>query len=291
MRRTYLASGALLMAVLALSGIGTSTAAARCAMSTEDVGNYKNISASGDCIEHSIFRIQLLVIVDNFNEASLGGGVDCAEEAETGTGFSTNSCTGEQAEGSGKWIKVDAASWKVNGAALTGTAALAKTAEVTEAWKLTASGTNVECAGKALSATSEVIEAPNKGSVSSLIFSECKASEPCSIAGTEVKTVPLVSETEGGEGAEGAKFILKPKTKTILATIDFLGSTCALLGVQPVTGKATTLLPNGFLEKTLQEISTNIPSSSGELKVGSSAAELKFKALLKLETGKLWSFN
>lgn len=285
--------GLLFCVVFVINGIAASTASARCAMSTEDVGNYKDISTSGECIEPSIFRIQLWVIVDSLNEASLGGGVDCAQESETGKGYATNGCTGEQTEGSGKWIKVSAPGWNVNGVGLTGTAALASTAESTEAAKLHFSSITVECKGKNLNVVSPEIEAPNKGAATSLTFNECKATEgPCELVGTQIGTLPLITETTREESFQGVKTILKPKTKSTFATISFAGSSCALASeVQPIAGKVTAILPNGYTERTSQEILANVTKASEELKVGSSVAELKDKALLKLASGKPWSFS
>ena len=99
-------AGAALAAAFALSGVAASTATARCAMSTQSVGNFEDISADGDCINESIIRTKLYIIVDAF-ESSLGNYVYCAEASGTAKGYSSDACTGEEHEGSGEWVKID----------------------------------------------------------------------------------------------------------------------------------------------------------------------------------------
>lgn len=184
------------------------------------------------------------------------------------------------------------AQWMVKGTTLTGseTKALATTAAVDEHGKLKAAGVTIECNGNTLNGTGPMIEASGeKGSATSLTFNECSANSNCTVA-TTIATVPLVADTPIIEGNKDISTIFLPKTKTIFATIKFNGAECALLGTQPVAGKAKINAPTGAAENTLQEIQAEVQEASGELKVGSSAAELKGAALLKLTTNEPWSF-
>ncbi len=172
------------------------------------------------------------------------------------------------------------ANWFVEGTQLTGTQALATTAAVDESFKLKAAGVTITCTGKNFEGVSPQIEAPESATATSLVFKECASSEACTVTKT-IGTVPVrASVTEGASPA--VKAVFSPKTKTIFATIKYNGAECPLLGVQPVTGKATALLPTGEEDNVLQEVAPNIAEASGELKLGSSAAELKGAALLEL---------
>lgn len=184
------------------------------------------------------------------------------------------------------------AEWMLNGVNVTGTQKLATTAAVDENGLLKAAGVTIECTGKNLEGTNPQIEVPNKGSASALIFTECESITPtCKLNTKTIGTVPLtatVALVAGSAKEDLATFL--PKTKTIFATIKYEGAECALLGTQPVSGKALVKGPTGQEEKTLQEIVANVSEETGELKVGSSPAELKGAALLKLASGNKWSY-
>lgn len=182
-----------------------------------------------------------------------------------------------------------AASWKVNGALLTNTAALATTANVTESGQLKFSTVTVECVGKNLEGVTPQIAHSDSGSASSLKFTSCTATGGnCALVGTTISTVPVTALAQTVSSTVLAVF--KPKTKTVFATLEFSGASCAFSSeVQPVTGTALVTAPTGGAENTLQEIVAN--TSSGELKVGSSAATLKGKAQLQLASSLPWSFR
>lgn len=182
------------------------------------------------------------------------------------------------------------AQWMVNGTTLAGTQTLANTAKVDENGKLKAAGVTIECIAANLEGTGPQIEAGDKGSVTSLIFKGCTSITPtCTIGSETIQTVPITATaTLGTAPAVNVAFV--PKTKTIFATIKFNGAECALLGIQPVTGKAKISAPTGQTESVLQQIVANVSEASGELKVGSSAAELKGAALLQLSNSAKWNF-
>ncbi len=177
------------------------------------------------------------------------------------------------------------AGWMVNGALLSGSKPLATTAKVEQAGILEGANFKITCTGETLNGVSPTITSPAKGSATSLEFTGCSGEEPCSIEGTTIKTVPISVEATL-DGALAAKATFTPQTKNTFATIHFIGPSCALLGVQPVTGTQEVLAPEGQDERTLQLIKA-IGSS---LKVGSSPATLLGSALLKLASGETWSF-
>jgi hypothetical protein len=92
------------------------------------------------------------------------------------------------------------------------------------------------------------------------------------------------------EGVLAVVVTLNPKTKSIMATFAFEGSKCASAGVNAVTGTAKLLLPTGQDERTLQLVNSIATKASGELKVASSAAQLKGSILVRLASGEPWSF-
>jgi hypothetical protein len=173
------------------------------------------------------------------------------------------------------------AGWVVEGTQLSGTAALATKAQVTEAVKLSASGVTIECAGT-INGVSLDIQSPNKIAASSLTFNECKTTgESCTLATKAIGTVPVAAELTEQTTAEAAAAFL-PKTKTVLATISFEGASCALTGVQPLSGKIKARLP-GIERKSLP---IAFLSESGQLKLGNNGAEIKGVAELKLASEK-----
>ena len=87
--------------------------------------------------------------------------------------------------------------------------------------------------------------APNREAASSLELRECAATGSfCSLASSTIKTVPIVGEATL-QGLLGAIVKVKPKTKSLFATIKYNGEECALLGVQPLTGEIELELPDG----------------------------------------------
>ncbi len=71
--------------------------------------------------------------------------------------------------------------------------------------------------------------------------------------------------------------------------LHFEGSTCALLGLQPVNGTADLLAPSGKDAAVLQPVKAF--SLTGSLKVGSSEASLTgLNTDVQLESKETWSF-
>ena len=179
--------------------------------------------------------------------------------------------------------------WMVNGKNLTTTKALATTAAVDEVGILKFSTITITCKGGTLNGVAPILEPGNMASASSLEFTECQTSgPPCSVVST-IKTEPILGEATL-EGSLAVVATLKPRSGTKFTNIDFIGTECALEGLQPVTGQAKVLAPTGQDERTLQLINAISTETSGELKVASSPASLKGSALLKLQSGEPWSF-
>ena len=180
------------------------------------------------------------------------------------------------------------ADWFVEREELTGTAALASTAKVDKENVLKAEGVTISCSGTALNSAAPDLVESRKITASSITFTGCKASSPCSLAKSEIKTESVVAElTTEGAVADGAT--LKPKTGTRLSTLTFEGAECALTGEAPLTGQAKALLPTGEEEETVQALSWVTAESSKELKLGSSPASLEGSSLFRLASDKAWS--
>ncbi len=184
------------------------------------------------------------------------------------------------------------ASWLIEGSELAGTAALATKETVTEAFKLEAAGVTVECTANSVNATGSEIQAPNLILASSLSFNECAASGGgCSLATKTIATLPLLAEVIQSAIPEDIA-MLRPKTSKTLAVIHLEGASCALSGVQPVTGTKLPFLanlPKGQEEKALQPLKAEV--LTGQIQLGSSAARLRGALLLGLATGKAYSYT
>jgi hypothetical protein len=182
------------------------------------------------------------------------------------------------------------AGWMVGGTNLTTTAALATTAAVEKDARLQFSAITVACSGKNVRHVAPVIESPNRGSATSVQFSDCAslAGSKCQLSSTEINTLPVSVEVTL-EGTSAVKAVLKPKTGTVFATIEFTGATCSISGeVQAITGKVSGKEPTGRKEMAAQEI---VAQPSGEeLFVGESSATLEASALFRLASGLPWDF-
>lgn len=200
----------------------------------------------------------------------------------------TTVCVGILALSASALVSSASAQWMVNGTTLAGTAKMLVKARVHVFGKIKAAGVTIECSGENLEAVSPQIEAGDKASASSLIFTSCAANSNCTVTKT-LGTVPLVATAVLGV-APAVNVTFKPKTKTLFATIALSGAECALLGTQPVSGTAKVLAPTGQTEKEAQLVEAKVTEASGELKVGSSPAELKGSYLLLLEAHLTWSF-
>jgi hypothetical protein len=182
------------------------------------------------------------------------------------------------------------AGWMVGGSQLVGSEALATTAAVDKTAKLSGGGVEIECTGKTLNGVSPQIVAGNMGEATSLTFTGCVAlTKNCTLSSTSISTLPVLAEaTLEGAANVAAKFT--PKTGTVFATFKFEGENCGVAGTKAVTGSAITTTPNGQTESAAQILEVNTAASESTLKLGSAAAKLSGAALLKLVSGKAWSF-
>ncbi len=185
--------------------------------------------------------------------------------------------------------------WLVKGTLLTGTQtqALATTAAVDEVGVLEFSGITITCSATALNGTSPQLEAPNKGSATSLIFKTCVATgENCTLSSAmkeTIGTLPISTEVtlDGRLAVSGA---FKPTTGNVFATLKFEGSLCAETAKLPVKGRVAWLAPTGRSERTLQLLSVNVAKSPVELELGNAPASLRGSILIKLSNSLPWSF-
>jgi hypothetical protein len=180
------------------------------------------------------------------------------------------------------------AGWMTNGTLLSGTGLVSTTAKVDEPWSISAAGVTTTCSGNNVNIVDGTIKSPSSGSAASLEFTSCLVSNlvNCSLGKTSIKTIPVLAEATL-DGASADKITFSPGTKTTFTTIEYLGASCPLEGIQPVTGKAVVLAPNGQTETAAQLVKA---SGESTLKIGSSAASLLGSALITLEDNQPWSF-
>lgn len=198
-------------------------------------------------------------------------------------------CIGMLATSAFALTSAASAQWMVAGTTLTGTETFLELEVVHRIITLKAAGVTIACAGKNINVRSDQLEAPDKISASSAIFNECSSETPtCNITKT-IGTVPLQGTATLGTGT-AVNMTFTPKTKSIFTTIKYEGAECALLGVQPVSGKAKLNVPTGQTEREAQELEADIAEASGELKIGSSPAELLGVWLQRITTHRVWSF-
>jgi hypothetical protein len=179
------------------------------------------------------------------------------------------------------------AGWMLNGTLLSGSAALATTAVVDEPYTLSGGGVNLECGGP------NDFDGTLHGKDSVLVGHEnilgCSTElANCSVDST-YSTLPLVGEATL-EGALADKVTFKPATGTLFSTIKFSGEKCAIAGVVPISGKATSKLVTGQDERTSQLLQFNITEASKELFIGGTPLALKAGELVKVQSGQTWSF-
>jgi hypothetical protein len=176
----------------------------------------------------------------------------------------------------------------VNGTLLSGSKALAGTDSVTSPAVLEAAGVTVECSGPKLRLIRRIILAIAHAIILA-ILGNCKSNTAnCSESPEEISSVALLASEITLDGTLAVKGVVKPETKNVLATIKFEGASCALLGVQPVTGKVKALAKTGQDERKLQSVA--ISTETGDLKLGSSEAKASGTSEVELESGETWSF-
>lgn len=184
---------------------------------------------------------------------------------------------------------VATAGWRVSKADLVGSASVAPNPTVDKEFRLKAAGVTIVCTQLKLNSGS--ITAPNTISVAAFEFGQCMSENPnCSVT-KSIDTVPSVGVATL-EGSGAGKIVFAPKTKNIFTTIEYKGVTCPLLGIQPVSGKASFRGPSLQNESVKQLLQAATVESSGELKVGSSPAELTGEMLVELSgsPSPTWSF-
>lgn len=187
-------------------------------------------------------------------------------------------------------VSTASAGWLIEGTELAGTAALATTASVKEAFQLTAGPVNVQCSGSVLNGLSPEIVSPNELVASSLVFNECKGNEVCPLVTKTIGTLPLSAQVFERTLQEDEAVFTPNNSSKLFATIDFGGSECSFAGVNGITGETTALLPTGREEKVVQLVKAST-TEAGELKLASTNATLKGSALLKLADGKPFKLN
>ncbi len=183
--------------------------------------------------------------------------------------------------------------WDVNGTLLVGSAQIASPAKVLEHGKLEipAVPINVECTSTELGLTEAFIVHPDELRASSVTFKECVATAPCSIGNEKTISTLAIHGLAELDGPLNTLIKLLPLPSKTFAVIKFEGSSCALLGNQPVTASGAIvdlLIHEGVHPRVLHLV---LAFSLPGLKVGSDEATLKgldFDA--QLVSGKTWNF-
>ena len=185
--------------------------------------------------------------------------------------------------------------WMVNGTMLSGSKKLMTTGKVTSNGKLSAAGVEIECTSPEIEGNGPEITSPNKGGATSVIFKSCEVTTgkpPCSLATKTIGTLPVLITEITLDGALAVKGKFVPEkgvgTKAVFATIKYEGASCALVGIQPVTGRVSFLASLGQDEMTWQPVL--IFAAAGDLFEGSSEAKLHGEAELATENLEPWSF-
>lgn len=184
------------------------------------------------------------------------------------------------------------AGWWVQGTNLSGSAALASTAKVTEGLKLsTGKEAKIECTGTTLNVSKGEIASPNKLAASSVTFNGCKSAVAnCTESPSSLGTLPvLATELTGVSDLAEDKLTIAPTSGTTLATFEFSGGSCAFSGKQAVKGK----LAGKLLAIARKADPVAVLAEPKQLTLGSSEAQLTAGAELELAT-KLpytWSNN
>jgi hypothetical protein len=285
--------GVLLAAAFALSAFGASTASARCAHALNPTkGRWDN----GLCTVEGGLKLYVKVKPGG----TFVGHIECAE-VETGepAQYSDPNCTEEGANKKFALVLREAV-WHVGGAALTTAAALATTAKVDSAPKLsivTTGGTvQIQCKGTVLKGAKPEIMVVDEGLAESLTFEGCETISPtkCALAGqpTSIKTNPLRAFAKTlTKSIDRIAFL--PATKKTFAEIPFSETnTCALNETEPINGSVTVGAPTGQEERVEQAIEGLGSVENNSLETAGNKAFLEGGSiLLKLASGSKWSFS
>jgi hypothetical protein len=197
-------------------------------------------------------------------------------------------------------VAASAASWKIEGAALTGSAALSTQAlvHIESLFLIPLLGVALACRGHFLDALKPQIYASDKGYAEALTFLGCNTVKPekgCALAeeNQSISTTALLALVATGAG-EADKATLTPETKTTFASVAFNeADTCAFNGLEPVTGSLVVGLPTGQLELASQTV-TDLGSAEGNnsLQIGGDKAFFEAgRVLIRLVSGSKWSFS
>ncbi len=182
------------------------------------------------------------------------------------------------------------AGWMVNGITITKAVAVLPEAKVLERGLLAIpnSGVSIKCEGGWTINGGNLVPT-NLIEATSIEFEACTTggSGGCTVPNT-LKTTPI-SGVAALEAPLNTIILVSPKTKTTFITIQFSGEICALLGVQPVTGRVHFLIHEGFDERLSHTVlAFSLP---GGLKAGSEEVSLhKFGVDIRLTSDLPWSF-
>jgi hypothetical protein len=182
--------------------------------------------------------------------------------------------------------------WCIAGAELkTGESAeLAKMVTLSKA-ELSVSSPEAKIVCSSLEALNALLAGPSSGKAAELNFSGCTYSGPegCALAKSVITTNALKSGPAKALGTKEGESITGPETGTVLGAIEFVGSLCAMVGKQPVTGKVKEVAPKGQEENSEQMIIAK--SSEGEVKLGGVPVKLTVEAKIKLASGSKMKFG
>jgi hypothetical protein len=188
--------------------------------------------------------------------------------------------------------------WMVGGTNFHGTAALATTAVVHEPARLLVPSLEhltITCSGSLLDAEEPRIEALDKIFARALRFLSCNTNRVnCALEVTNqtIGTFPILILADLGT-KESVKLLVLPETKGRFAEFKFNESnTCALAGVQPVSGAVNISSPDGQLEllSHLIEGLGSFENNSLQIGSGNKAYLVGGKVLLRLQSDSKWSF-
>jgi hypothetical protein len=184
------------------------------------------------------------------------------------------------------------ANWMVNGANLTGTAALATSATVDDEFEFTGGQVKVNCSGNTLRIEKPIINASTEMSeANSWEVGGCVGNEICPLAASmegKIRTTPiLIDLTLNGILAVEGRFLATNSSK-FFTTIAFEGKECSLKGTQAIKGSQAFLMPTGRDERTLQAI-TMVREGEG-ITIGATAVTMTGSALGRLASGLPFSF-
>ena len=197
-----------------------------------------------------------------------------------------------------------AMTWFVNGTALTsGNQELANTAKVDEPAVLNAPGISLKISCATLKGSKAELQGSAAGE-SAMGQAEALEFEGCSeISPPTCKLVPSFTKIITRAILAIVLLILRrvvpfiqvlfePKKGTTFAELKLEGEHCSIAGTQGVTGSVVVGAPTGASEETLQAIEGLGTTENNNLIIDGRNAYIEGgKALLKLASGKAWSFR